>query len=387
MLATTATALNDAGHWAEIVDREGRYVFITDDARLSWGGLLEPAAVPLGAHYYGPEAVDMRLAWRGDLYPVEVQREIFSKIGGVLLTANPGGRDQLREVVDPRMRDLVDGLSATALHAPRTFRLRGLYKARGRRVDILVTVVPLQWPAGRACRRGVDLEAAAGMAVLGAIAAEGDADHFERMVSVAKPARRPTAILFADLEASSQVARRLSTASYFALGRRLFRAADDCIVEAGGIVGRHAGDGVVAFFLADQTGSESDAARACIVAARGLRDAAASVAVRSDLRAEDVVLRFGLHWGASLYVGLITTSGRTEVTALGDQVNETARIEACATGGRALASKDLMERLGPDDAAALDLDPNHVTYTPLGDLATATEKARRDAPGVAVCEV
>ena len=46
-----------------------------------------------------------------------------------------------------------------------------------------------------------------------------------------------------------------------------------------------------------------------------------------------------------------------------------------------------MERLEPDDAAALDLDPDRVTYTPLADLSTATEKARRDAPAIAVCEV
>lgn len=74
---------------------------------------------------------------------------------------------------------------------------------------------------------------------------------------------------------------------------------------------------------------------------------------RSGLQPEDVILRFGLHWGANLYVGQIATSGRTEVTALGDQVNEAARIEACATGGRALASKDLIERLDANDAATL----------------------------------
>jgi hypothetical protein len=33
------------------------------------------------------------------------------------------------------------------------------------------------------------------------------------------------------------------------------------------------------------------------------------------------------------------------------------------------------------------LDPNRVTYTPLSELTTASEKARRDAPAVAVCEV
>ena len=107
----------------------------------------------------------------------------------------------------------------------------------------------------------------------------------------------------------------------------------------------------------------------------------------SNLAAEDVVLRFGLHWGSTLYVGQIATSGRTEVTALGDEVNETARIEACATGGRALASKALVERLRPDDAADLGLDPDRIAYTPLAELLTATEKARRDAPAIAVCEV
>ena len=99
-------------------------------------------------------------------------------------------------------------------------------------------------------------------------------------------------------------------------------------------------------------------------AARGAID----VTARSGLQPEEVVLRFGLHWGATLYVGNITTGGRAEVTALGDEVNEAARIEACATGGLALASKDLVERLEPEDAEALGLDPDRITYTPLGDL-------------------
>ena len=179
----------------------------------------------------------------------------------------------------------------------------------------------------------------------------------------------------------------MSTASYFTLGRRLTRAADQCVVDAGGLVGRHVGDGTVAFFLAESAGSESAAARACVEAARALQNATAEVAARCELGGDELVLRFGLHWGATLFVGQILTSGRAEVTALGDEANEGARIEACATGGRALASKELLERLDPDDAAELGLDPDHVTYTPLADLPTATEKVRRDAPAIAVCEV
>jgi class 3 adenylate cyclase len=183
------------------------------------------------------------------------------------------------------------------------------------------------------------------------------------------------------------LSRQLPTAQYFAFGRRLVRAADRCVIDAGGIVGRHTGDGVVAFFLTDTNGSESGAARGCITAARTLRNALTDIATRSGLSGVELSLRFGLHWGATLYMGRILTGGRSEVTALGDEVNEAARIEASATGGRTLASKSLIERLNRADAEVLGLDTGHMTYTPLADLSTATDKARRDAPSIAVCEL
>jgi hypothetical protein len=67
-------------------------------------------------------------------------------------------------------------------------------------------------------------------------------------------------------------------------------------------------------------------------------------------------------------IGRIITGGRSEVTALGDEVNETARIEACATGGRTLASKSLLERLNRADAETLGVDPHRTTNTLLADL-------------------
>ena len=86
-------------------------------------------------------------------------------------------------------------------------------------------------------------------------------------------------------------------------------------------------------------------------------------------------------------MGRILTRGRSEVTALGEEVNEAARIEACATGGRTLASKSLIERLNREDAALVGIDPAHTSYTQLGDLDTATDKARRDAPAIPVCDI
>ena len=98
-------------------------------------------------------------------------------------------------------------------------------------------------------------------------------------------------------------------------------------------------------------------------------------------------MRFGLHWGGSLYVGRLLTSGRLEATALGDEVNEGARIESVAGGGLRLASKALIERLTADDAAALDLETARLAYTPIADLPGAGEKAIRDAGSIAVSPV
>ena len=331
--------------------------------------------------------MEVMAGWRGGHFPLDVLRQGMKRYGPWILASTPGGRSELRELVDPRLRDIVETLTPVEPPPACTIAFQGIYTAAGAPVEIPITVVRLRDDAGRVVGTALLNKPAAGMAVLARITAMGDLRHFRAMDRVAKPGRRPAAILFADLESSSALARRLSTAGYFTLVRRLARAADESVVDAGGLVGTHAGDGVVAFFLAEGIGSESAAARACITAARTIRDAVPAVAARSELEPGDVVLRFGLHWGANLFVGQITTKGRTEVTALGDQVNETARIEACATSGRALASKDLIERLERDDAAALGLDLDRIGYTALGDLKTATEKARRDAPAIAVAEV
>ena len=94
-----------------------------------------------------------------------------------------------------------------------------------------------------------------------------------------------------------------------------------------------------------------------------------------------------MHWGATLMVGQVATSGRLEVTALGDQMNEAARIEAAAKGGEILASKDLIERLDPADAEATGIDPASIAYTPLGELDGVSDKAIRDAGALPVTAI
>jgi class 3 adenylate cyclase len=391
ILAAWASALNETGFWAQIVDANWRYVFVTDELSVTRQALGLPA-IPIGAHLLSAEGVQAEL---GGAWPSpEVRRAWFLIRGPYVLASTPGGREELRRLVDPEFADLVDELQpldhpVVSVLDPLRERDAALSMASGATEALPTTAFTFRIEDSHEHVVGfcAVIKPAAGMSHLAAATARADLVHLERMRVVERPDRRPGAILMADLESSSLLSRRLSTAQYFALIRRLIRAADQFIIDAGGVVGRHAGDGVVALFLDETTGSESAAARACITAARTLRDALVDIAARSSLSEAELSLRFGLHWGATLYMGRILTEGRSEVTALGDEMNEAARIEACATGGRMFASKTLIERLNHADANSLGLDTSHTTYTPLTDLSTATDKARRDAPSIAVCEL
>lgn len=384
-LASVAEAMENTGQWAWVVDDHWRLVHVTTAVRITYAGISGRLAhFAIGAHFFGSEQLALSATWRFGPNSPERMALIFRQLGPMVLADTPGGADELRRAVDAPLHTLVDQLQPSHA-AAMSFVADGM--AIQRSVDIPVVAIRIRRADGSLAGTVITFKPAASMATLGAHASMGDPRHFELMQRVSQAGRRPAAILFADLEGSAALARRLSTASYFAVGRRLTRAADSCVIDAGGLVGRHLGDGIVAFFLAETAGSESAAARNCIEAARQLRTALMEVATRSDLEPEEVVLRFGLHWGSTLYVGAVTTAGRSEVTALGDEVNEAARIEACATGGRTLASKVLLERLDAGDAARLHLDADRMVYTALANLGTATEKARRDAPAVSVCEV
>jgi class 3 adenylate cyclase len=195
--------------------------------------------------------------------------------------------------------------------------------------------------------------------VLGLLA-RGDRAYYRRLARLAAPGHRAAAILFADLEGSTALSRSIAPEEYFARLGDLATATDRTLIAAGGVVGKHAGDGAVGFFVADDFPSPADAARAAAGAAQALGTA----------------VNVGLHWGEDLFIGQLITDGRLEITALGLAVNECARMEESAHGGEILASRAFVERAG------LDGD-----YAPLGERPGASEKARRDAGGLEVTVV
>jgi class 3 adenylate cyclase len=219
----------------------------------------------------------------------------------------------------------------------------------------------------------------------------GDEATFARMAELADPGRRQAAVLFADLEDSGVLSRRLPSAVYFELIRELVTAIDEAVVSRRGLIGKHTGDGVTAFFLADEHGSRSAAARAAVETAHEIAELAEQIATggRAGRLLEAGGWRFntGVHWGSTLYIGQIATGGRLEVAALGDEFNEALRIQQSGRGGVTLASKALLERLDADDALAIGVEPQRMTYTTVAELPHASEKAVRDAGTVAVTQL
>ncbi|MCB0875548.1 MAG: adenylate/guanylate cyclase domain-containing protein [Solirubrobacterales bacterium] len=219
-------------------------------------------------------------------------------------------------------------------------------------------------------------------ATLAARLARGEQEVLERIGRLSEPGRRPAAILFADLEGSGELSRRLSSQAYFGLIRALTDLIDESVASNHGITGKHAGDGGSALFVVED-GDEGVAAAGAIRAARAIR-AGADMLIADG--GTEIRVNVGLHWGATLMVGQVSHGGRLEVTALGDEMNEAARIEAVAAGGAILASKPLVERLDPADAEDLGIDQHALPYRPLSELG-AEGKALRDAGTIAVAEL
>ena len=212
--------------------------------------------------------------------------------------------------------------------------------------------------------------------------ARGDEQMYERMAKLVDPGPRQAAIMFCDLHSSGRLSRQLPSAAYFKLVRRLWRGIDAAVADHTGIVGKHAGDGASAFFLVDDLGSPSAAAAAAVRAAVRVHEI--SHGVFEEALESDCLMKVGLHWGGSLYMGQLVPGGRLDVTALGDEVNEAARVQETAGPGETLASKQLVEQLDADEAASLGIDVEKLSYRPLAEIDGVPEKAVRDAGGLAV---
>jgi class 3 adenylate cyclase len=369
-LGRIVEALEATGWACELLDADWRLVWVSEQSK---GLIGEPDDEALGIGLHTVEARQLP-SWRR-LLSDDAQLTWLTSNVPQMLVDDPHAAERIAEMLDPELRPAVleakpaSGSTWTAL-VETTGVVPAIANVRYFGVRVYS---PVGEPLCTVFVYGTDLPA-----TLLALVGQGDRGMFERMARLAEPGKREAAVLFADMQSSGDVSRHLSSAAYFQLVHELFTELDRVVIDAGGIVGKHAGDGMSAFFLAEDAGSAAGSAAAALEAAVGVARAARDV---------DVQMNVGVHWGGMLYMGQLVTGGRLEVTALGDEVNECARIQEVARDGAVLASKALIERLDLEDARRQGIDPEQLQYRLVSEFPDAPEKAVRDAGAVPVAEV
>lgn len=172
--------------------------------------------------------------------------------------------------------------------------------------------------------------------------------------------RQTVTILFADLRGSTALAERLAPEEIVGVLNTYLRVMASCVIEAGGILDKFLGDGLMAIFGA--MGDETHGATAAARAALAMRDRLTALNAERGARGEPVV-RFGvgMHTG-DVVLGAVGLPERSDYTAIGDTVNTASRMESLTKEFQvdAVLSEETAQHLDGDGSALTPLGEAHV---------------------------
>jgi adenylate cyclase len=148
--------------------------------------------------------------------------------------------------------------------------------------------------------------------------------------------------LFADIRGSTTLAEQTSLAEFHAVIDRFHRTAAQAVFDQGGGIDKFVGDEIVAFFFPLMSGERH--ASAAVKAATGILRATG----HQDAGGPWVPVGAGVGTGIA-WVGAVGDDKRTDLTALGDIVNTTARLASVAKAGEVLVTVEAAAAAGLDD--------------------------------------
>ncbi len=140
-------------------------------------------------------------------------------------------------------------------------------------------------------------------------------------------------MLFVDVRGSTSLAEKMSPSSYGRLINRFYKAATDVLIRTDAFIDQFVGDEAVGLYFPLFTGPNHT--RAAVLAAQELL----SVMGYGGKQEPWIPVGVGVHTG-NVFFGTISGSegSVTDVAAMGDNVNTTARIASKAAPGEALIS-------------------------------------------------
>jgi adenylate cyclase len=143
----------------------------------------------------------------------------------------------------------------------------------------------------------------------------------------------PLTMLFADVRGSTQIAEKMSAREFGQLINRFYTVASHVLIQSDAMVDRLLGDEAIGLYIPGFTGPEHP--RKAIEAAQDLLRLTGHVNAKGPW----LPVGIGVHTGLA-FVGVVGDESSTaDFTALGDNVNVTARLASSAGTGEILISE------------------------------------------------
>jgi class 3 adenylate cyclase len=155
-------------------------------------------------------------------------------------------------------------------------------------------------------------------------------------------------VLIADLQDSVKISAELLPAQYFELINELWQTVGPTFEKYNGIYGKHAGDGMLYYFIHRPGGNYLINAVNC---ALEMREVMKELSSKWRLRKgwnNELFLNTGINEGQEFF-GTIQSSSNIEFTALGDTINIAGRLSDFARNGEIWTTKNLISRLSHEE--------------------------------------
>lgn len=162
------------------------------------------------------------------------------------------------------------------------------------------------------------------------------------------PVHTDVAALVADLQGSTNICVQLPPDEYFELINQMWAMVEPIFRKYYGTHGKHAGDGMVYYFLPQPDCCYLYNAVQC---AQELREEMRKLTVAWQLRKNwgiELRLKIGLHAGKE-WLGTFHVDSKVEFTVLGETINQASRLSDFAQGGTIWTSKNLVSKLSPEN--------------------------------------
>jgi len=158
------------------------------------------------------------------------------------------------------------------------------------------------------------------------------------------PVLSQLAVLVTDLQSSVKICSELPPEEYFQLINEIWAAMAPIFRKYHATIGKHAGDGMLYYFLPQP---DSDHMFNALQCAHSIRQEMVRISKSWQLSKNwhnELYLNTGVHEGQE-WLGTFQSSTSVEFVALGDTINQAARISEFARYGSIWASKNLVSKL------------------------------------------